>query len=313
MRMVVAAMVVVLSMIGALTAKGTPAGTAIENTAQIDYTIGNVNGSIDSTVDRFVVDRVVDIHIVWEDTAPVEASAGDSGRVLTFRVSNLGNADENVTATYEHNTSSLFDPQHIRMVLDNGDGVYDPADDHNCTGTCLLGADANVTVFLVGDMPDDGTAEPGDWSRDSIKADNSAQATAGPDHQDAVDTVIRSAHDRATGIWLIRDYWLATRKTATIHSDDNATHTGTRITYTVECYIDGNATGHTIGGVTVRDTIPAGTRYVGGSLRLAGVALTDAADSDAGEYDDNATQVEVHMGTLSGTTHTKMQFDVRVK
>jgi uncharacterized repeat protein (TIGR01451 family) len=314
MRMVVAAMVVVLSMFGTLTAKGTPAGTLITNQAQIDYVVGNTAGQVASNEDRFVIDRVADVLLSWQDNAPVEVSAGDNGRILTFRLSNLGNSDDNISLAYEHNASSDFLPQNVQVFIDSdGNGEFDPATDTLVVGGVVLAADANVTLFVVGDIPDDNTTDPNDLSYEILKAETNATATAGPDDPAHIDTVVRTQKDQESGIWVVRDYWLATRKTATIHSDDNATHTGTRITYTVECYIDGNATGHTIDGVTVRDTIPAGTRYVGGSLRLAGAALTDAADSDAGEYDANATQVEVRMGTLIGTTHTKMQFDVRVK
>jgi uncharacterized repeat protein (TIGR01451 family) len=312
--MVVATMVVVLNMIGMLMAKGTPAGTLITNQAQIDYVVGNTPGQIASNEDRFVIDRVADVLLSWQDTAPVEVSAGDNGRVLTFRLSNLGNGDDNISLTYEHNTSSDFLPQNVQVFIDSdGNGEFDPATDTLVGGGVVLAADANVTLFVVGDIPDDNTTDPAARSYEILKAETNATATADSDDPVRVDTVVRTQKDQDSGIWVVRDYWLATRKTATVHSDDNATHTGTRITYTIECYIDGNATGHTIDGVTVRDAIPTGTRFVPGSLRLDDTALTDAADSDAGECDANATQVEVRIGTLSGTTHTKMQFDVRVK
>jgi uncharacterized repeat protein (TIGR01451 family) len=232
---------------------------------------------------------------------------------LTFRVTNLGNGDENITLGYEHNVSSDFLPTGVQIFLDDGDGIYTPGVDTNISALSALGADANVTLFLVGDIPDDNTTAPGKQSSEAIRATSDANATAGADRQHAVDIVVRKKEDVDRGVWGIRDYWVATDKNATVHSDDNAIHTGTRITYTIKAYIDGNTTGHTIGGVTVRDTVPAGTRYVPGSLRLDDAVLTDAIDADAGAYDANATRIEVHMGTLSGTTHKKVHFDVEVK
>jgi uncharacterized repeat protein (TIGR01451 family) len=229
-------------------------------------------------------------------------------------LSNLGNGDDNISLAYEHNTSSDFLPKNVQVFIDSdSNGKFDPASDTLVAGGVVLAADANVTLFVVGDIPDDNTTDPADRSYEILKAETNATATAGSDDPARVDTVVRTQKDQDSGIWVVRDYWLATHKTATVHSDDNATHTGTRITYTIECFIDGNATGRTITGVTVRDTIPVGTRYVPGSLRLNNATLTDAVDGDAGQYDANASRVEVRMGTLSGTTHTKVRFDVEVK
>jgi uncharacterized repeat protein (TIGR01451 family) len=296
-----------------LCAKGTPVGTSITNVAEIAFAVGGVDGNLTSSRDEFVVDRIVDIHIDCQDSAPVEVAAGDTNRVLTFCVSNLGNGGEHITLLHEHNASSDFLPTDVRIFLDDGDGIYVPGVDTNVTDLTALGADTNVTVFLVGDIPDDNTTAPGKQSFEAIRATSDANATTGPDRQHAVDIVVRKKEDVDRGVWVVRDYWLATDKNATVHSEDNATHTGTRITYTIEAYIDGNTTGHTIGGVTVRDTVPAGTRYVSGSLRLDDAVLTDAIDADAGAYDANATRIEVHMGTLSGATHKKVHFDVEVK
>ena len=293
-------------------AKGTPAGTLITNQAQIDYVVGNTPGQIASNEDRFVIDRVVDVRIDWQDSAPIEVSPSDAGRVLTFRVTNQGNGDENITMTYEHNLSSDFAPTSVHIVRDtNGNGIYDPGVDLNITGALHMGADANATLFIVGDIP--ASTAPGDQSHDGLRAQIDANASIGADRQNAVDTVIRRKTDTDAGVWIVRDYWLVARKSLTLHSRDHAAHTGTRITYTIECFIDGNATGRTITGVTVRDTVPVGTRYVPGSLRLNNTTLTDAVDGDAGQYDANASRVEVRMGTLSGTTHTKVRFDVEVK
>jgi uncharacterized repeat protein (TIGR01451 family) len=296
-----------------LCAKGTLVGTPIANAAEIAFTVGGVDRNLTSSTDEFVVDRIVHVDISWEDSAPVEVAAGDVNRVLTFRVTNLGNGDENITLGYEHNVSSDFLPTGVFIFLDDGDGIYTPGVDTNVSTLTALGVDANVTLFLVGDIPDDNTTAPSKQSLEAIRATSNANATSGADRQHAVDIVVRKKEDVDRGVWVIRDYWLATNKSAIVHSDDNATHTGTRITYAIECYIDGNATGRTIPGVTVRDTIPAGTRYVAGSLRLDATTLTDVADGDAGKYDTNTTRVEVRMGTLSGAMHKKVRFDVEVK
>ena len=310
MQKITALTVVLLSMTFLLVAKGTPAGTLISNMALIDYTVGGTDGNLSSNTDQFIIDRVVDIKIDWEDAAPIEVAAGDHDRVLTFLLTNLGNGDENITLGYEHNATSLFVPQGVWIYQDDGDGLFDPTKDSNISRVSL-GADLNATLFLVGTIPDDNTTVPGNQSYEAIRASSDSNATPGADRQHQLDVVIRQGVDVDTGSWVVRNYWLVTDKNATIHSEDNATHTGTRITYTIDCYIDGNVTGKTISNMVVTDNIPANTRYVPGSLRLDAAALTDAVDGDHGEC--NTTQITVRVGTLSGSGHKKVHFDVEVE
>jgi len=292
-------------------AKGTLAGTSINNQANIEFVVGGIDGNISSNADTFVVDRVIDIKLSWEDTAPVEMDSGDDNRVLTFRITNLGNSEENVTLTYEHNASSDFLPQNVRVFKDsNNNGHFDPDADVHIHDINLT-ADANATLFLVGDIPDDNTTTPGSLSREILHATSDTNATTGIDRPQQIDVVIRKGTAVDTGIWVIRDYWLVTEKNATIHSEDNATHTGTRVTYTIRCYLDGNTTGKTIGNLVVTDTIPSNARYVADSLRHNDIPVTDAVDGDAGEA--NATQIEVRLGTLNGSAEQNITFDVEIK
>jgi len=296
---------------GWLHAKGTLAGTAVANQAQIAYVVGAATGAVSSNEDTFVVDRIVDVQTAWQDAAPVKVAAGDQGRVLTFLVTNEGNGDDNLTLSYDHNTSSDFIPTGVTLYEDtNGNGRYDPGVDANVTGLSLA-ADANATIFLVGTIPDDNSTVSGNTSHEILQAATESNASAGADHPGAIDVVIRTGEDNATGIYEIREYWLESRKTATVHSDDNATHTGTRVTYTITVWIGGRAAHHTIAGVHVHDAIPPGTQYVAGSLRLGTAVLSDAADGDRGAY--AAAAIDVNVGTLHGATPQKVQFDVRIR
>lgn len=310
MQKIIFSFLVLLSASILLTAKGTPAGTLISNMALIDYTVGGTDGNLTSNTDQFVIDRVVDIKVDWEDAAAIEVAAGDRDRVLTFLLANLGNGDENITLSYEHNTSSLFLPQGVMIYVDDGDGHFDPTHDTNTTKVSL-GADLNVTLFLVGAIPDDNTTKPGNHSYEILHAASDSNATPGVDRQHQLDIVLRQGSDADQGSWMIREYWLVAEKNATVHTEDNATHTGSRITYTIETYIGGKAAGHTLTDLVVTDTIPDGTRYIPATLRLDGKPLTDRADADRGEC--NTTQVTVRVGTLSGATHKRVQFDVEVE
>jgi uncharacterized repeat protein (TIGR01451 family) len=250
------------------------------------------------------------LDITWQDTNPVEVSAGEQDRVLTFVLSNLGNGDDNVTLTYEHNSSSHFLPENAQLFQDsNANGIFEPGVDM-LIGDITLAADTNTTLFIVADIPD-GNHTGGDLSRDGIKADSQNSATVGADNPDAVDVVIRSGSDSAEGVYVIRDYWLVSQKHAVVDSDDNQTHTGTIITYTIDLFIGGNATGRSIDHLILADSIPIGTTYQAGSLKLNGVSLSDAVDGDRGDYAGN--EVHVDVGSLSGTVHQTVTFDVQVQ
>ncbi len=298
-----------LNTIGMLYARGTHSGTAIVNQTHITYASAGITRNFSSNIDTFVVDKVVDIQIDWEDAAAVTVSAGDSDRVLTFVVSNLGNSDDNITLGHEHNATSDFVPTHVRIFLDDGDGVFDSND--TLVSHVSLPADTNATLFLLGDIPDNNTTAPTHRSLEAIRATTESNATAGADRPGQIDTVIRHANDIDTGIWEIRDYWLVAKKHAIVYSEDNATHTGTRITYTITYAIGGNAVGKTIQNVILTDTIPPGTRYVTGSLRQDGTPRTDAVDGD--NADCNGTQIRLNAGTITGTTQHTFAFDVRVR
>jgi len=296
--------------ISILHAKGTVAGTAIQNRADISYQVGGIEQNLTSNTDHFLVDQIIDLDITWQDSSPVEVGAGEQDRVLTFVLSNLGNGDDNITLTYEHNSSSHFLPENAQLFQDsNGNGIFESGVD-TLIGDITLAADTNTTLFIVADIPD-GNHTGGDLSRDGIKADSQNSATAGADNPDAVDVVIRSDSDRAEGVYVIRDYWLVSQKHAVVHSDDNQTHTGTIITYTIDLSIGGNATGRSIDHLMLTDSIPSGTAYQAGSLKLNGISLSDAVDGDRGDYD--GSEVHVNVASLSGTVHQAVTFDVQVQ
>ncbi len=294
-----------------LYAKGTIAGTAIMNQAEIIYTLSGIEQNMTTNTDSFLVDQIIDLSLSWQDTSPVEVAAGDSDRVLTFVLTNLGNGEDNITLNYEHNSSSNFLSQDTTLFLDsNGNGVYDSGVDMEITDIAL-NADSNATLFIVANIPDDNNTIAGADSHDAIVAYSQGSTTTGIDDPHVVDVVIRTGSDRDEGIYTIRDYWLSSHKSAVVHSDDGMIHTGTIITYSIDLSIGGNADSRMIENVLLQDTIPVGTRYQAGSLRLDGISLTDAVDGDKGVFVSNAVHVEI--GTLSGTVHQILTFDVQVQ
>lgn len=82
---------------------------------------------------------------------------------------------------------------------------------------------------------------------------------------------------------------------------------GALITYTLTASYAGSVP--TSGGL-IEDPIPAGTRYVPGSLKLNGANLTDAADDDPGKADEAGVRISI--GALSARSDVVISFQVRV-
>jgi fimbrial isopeptide formation D2 family protein len=294
-------------------ALGTTAGTSIANRADISYEVNGQPQHVQSNEDRFLVDRIVDIRIDWMDSAPVEVSPGESDRVLRFLLSNLGNADQNVTLSAHHDPAGSFTPppQNVRIFRDsNLNGTFDPGSDLQVSGMSLA-PDANATLFLVADMPD---PIDGNRSLDGIRALSDTNATAGADRPGEVDVVVRRGASTDYGEYRVRDYYLQADKSATAHSADGALHTGTVVTYRIDVSLRGGAGG--FDNVVFRDSVPDGMIYQSGSITLDGTPLSDVADADAGEYDSANDTVVVTLGTLSqsspGSVHRIITFDAKV-
>lgn len=312
-RVVLRFWVLILSLFGfsvsLLYAKGTSAGTAIDNQAQIHYALAGIDYNLTSNQNHFLVDQIVDLHLSWQDNTPIEVGAGDEGRVLIFSLTNLGNSTDLFSLTYEHNSSSDFSPSNPQIYIDsNANGIYDAGTD-TLAADINLTADANVTLFVLADIPTD--VNLSEISQDGILAASHSAVTSGEDRPEVIDTVVRKGRDRDEGVYRVRDYWLSSRKLVTVHSDDNRTHTGTILTYAIEIFIDGNSTGKSIDAIVLGDTIPTGTAYQAGSLRLDAASLSDPADGDAGSFDGSA--IHVNVGTISGTAHKRVTFDVQIQ
>jgi len=307
-----------LALLGAVSlwGRGTPAGTEITNMAEIRYQLpgASLEYSLSSNEDRFVVDRVVDVRVDWSDTGPVEVGPDEPDRVLSFIVSNLGNAEDNLTLSFEHNDSVSFQPpvENVRICLDSdGDGVFDPEQDEEAQRVTLP-SDGNMTVFLVADMPSDPDSN---LSYEKLGVFSETNATEDPERPEVLDVVVRRGEDWAQGSYWMRDYRLVSEKSMEILSSDGELHTGSVVRYTLLVAIEGGD--GRIENVVVEDEIPEGTEYLPGSMTLDGNSLTDEEDADAGSLLEDPDRIRVNLGTLEqsseGRTERNVTFEVRVK
>ncbi|MFZ5563584.1 MAG: hypothetical protein ACOZBW_05980 [Thermodesulfobacteriota bacterium] len=307
-----------------LHAAGAPAGSIISNQAQVTYTVEGVSGfTTASNVSAFAVAEILDVTLSWQDAAPVPVIAGDTDRVLSFRITNTGNGADRYSLTPDGALSGDdFDPVPATLVLDtNGNGAYDAGTDTVYSpgvNDPVLAADASLFVFVLCDIP----SGPGADDTGNIRltatslAGNGAPAgtvIAGAG-EGGTDAVVGTTGAKADAVGTYRAAVLAAAKSAVVSDPYGGTAVvpGAVITYTIVVSVSG--AGATAIGVAVEDPVPDNSEYVAGSLTLNGSGLTDAADADAGDVGQTtADTVTVLLGDLAaGAPARTITFQVRV-
>lgn len=79
----------------------TLAGTTISNQASVEYlVVGSLNKSTtQSNVSTFVVNELIDVQLLWTDASQIIVNSPDAKKVLTFKLTNTGNGNQNYTLT----------------------------------------------------------------------------------------------------------------------------------------------------------------------------------------------------------------------
>ncbi len=147
-----------------LFAAGTASGTTISTSATLTFGDSiETSTTVTSNTDTFVVDNKIDMTVTTLDAAAVQTRPQESAVVLKFKVTNTGNSVQDYSLQALSSSTSItlggetlsdnFDATNVQVVVDNGDGVYNAADD---TQTYIdeLAPDSEATVFIVADMPD---------------------------------------------------------------------------------------------------------------------------------------------------------------
>lgn len=290
-------------------AAGTPAGTVIDNAAQLTYEIGGNPVSLSSNTVSVVVAERIDV-VVTLQSPQVLVAGGGTNRSVLLRVSNTGNGSEAFLLTIDSNLAGDdFDPVPATPAiyfdtdasgdLSAGDVAYVPG-----TNDPVLVADGFVDVLLANDIPlavtngqvgfsgltassATGTGNPGDVF--SGQGDGGVDAVVGTSGGLALDN----------GEYLVSDVAVSVVKTVVVADPFGGTEPvpGATLTYSIAVQV--NSAG-TASNSTVNDPVPANTSYVPSSISLNGSALSDAIDGDAGEFDSSAVpSVIVRLGDLT--------------
>jgi len=300
-------------------AVGVAAGTTIQNQASASYDVGATSLTVQSAVNSVTVDEIVDVSVTLQ-SPPVAVSPNDTGRVLTYLVTNTGNGVEVI----EFDPDSVlpgdnFDPTFNSIYLDDGDGLFDALVDTPYTkGFNDPSLDANdpgndsITVFLLNDIP--GTALNGETGLSRLTATSAVIGAQAPGTVVAnggdggtIDAMVGTSggQDAEDGTYIVAAVNVTLTKVATIlpHATFGIEPVpGATIQYSITVSVTGSGTAQNL---VVTDSIPANTIFVNNSIVLSDgsgtTPLSDAADADAGDFDVTlAGAVTVDLGDVAG-------------
>ncbi|WP_174286546.1 hypothetical protein [Sphingomonas bacterium] len=281
-------------------------GTHIDNVAMLRFAVGGVDRSIPSNTASIVVAERLDLTLVRTGSGSV---AHDPHTVIATTLTNTGSGHEafDVTAT----VGAAAATGAIVAIDVDGNGRYDPAHDTLLTNgrTPTLAPGASVALLVVADTsaPDTTSLTIAAKAATASGTPGTVAAGAGDGGGDAIVGTTGATASVTIGIADANTPPTLT-KTQAVHAPDGSDKpvSGAVVTYTLDATF-GGATA----GVRIADPVPAGTRYVAGSLTLDGAALSDAADADAGQSD--GTTVAVTIGAIPSASTHRVQFQVQIQ
>ena len=286
-------------------AAGTLAGTDIDNVAEATYDTPSGPVTIQSNLVRIKVDELLDVTVVTTDPGDITTAPGATGNVQTFRVTNTGNGEEAFRLTANTGVGGDdFDPTLTQIVIDtNGNGVYDPGVDTVYVAGSndpILQPDQSRIVFVITSTPvavtngNRGTTNLMAVAVTGSGTPGTSFAGAGQGGGNAVVGTTGADAD-ANSFLAVQAASLALVKSATIVDPfgGNRPVPGAVITYSIVATISGAGT---LNNLIITDPIPAGVVYQSGSITHETAALTDAADTDAGNF--NGTRISVAAGNV---------------
>jgi len=260
----------------------TPAGTAIRSITVLTF-VGS-NGLTYSAADTLTL-------IVGQaggaDVLPQRSVVTDPATTVTFAhtVSNIGNGTDGISVSAISRAGWT-----TRVYLDADQSGTLTAGDQLLASPISLAMGATAAILVQEDVPP--SAARGTTDSVDVRATSSFDPTA-------TDLVVDATNIRAAGI----------RVDLAKSVDHPTTTVGDVVTYTITYTAVGAGSATSL---VIRDSIPAGTTYVPGTLHLKGASLSDAADADAGLFDGANNAVIVQAGNVAAGQSGTVTFQARV-
>jgi uncharacterized repeat protein (TIGR01451 family) len=299
-------------------ATGTPAGTLIQNTATVSFTVGANVTTLQSTTNTVKVDQLIGVAVTPLFSTPV--AVGGTSTILAYQVTNTGNGTDSFDLTAAPNVAGNgFNTVLQAVVVDsNGNAVYDPGVDAtiaNAAAGPAMAPDATLRVFVIVAPP----ASASDTQTSQVRLTASSITGTGKPGtlfagkgNGGVDAVVGLSGGMANALEaLVANLAQVTlTKSATIADPFGGVSpvAGAVVTYSIVAHATGSGSAT---GLVITDAFPAGTTYRAGTVTLNGASLTDAADGDAATV--SSTGIAVSLGNVAGGSADKtVTFQVKI-
>jgi len=310
---------------------GTDAGVNIANTATVNFAVGgNAQTPVNSNTVQTVVDELIDVVVVDDNSGSVGVSVGEVAALLQFSVTNNGNGDEVFRIIADDTVvEGGFNPSLNQLYLESnglaglqigGDTPYVSG-----SGDPVLSEDETLVVYVTADIP--GGLSQGDNGDVELRAiaqtiitqagvddpNLPAWPTPGTSYAGAGDgggaAVVGSSNDinnllvRTAGRYTVSDAVVAINKSASAVVDPfggTILVPGTVITYQIDVTVTGSGTADSL---VITDPIPAELQYQTGTLRIGGVPEDDdfaPAGTDVSGFDAPNATISIDRGSVVG-------------
>ncbi len=310
---------ILLLLFSSLYAKGVSAGTVIENSATLTFSMQEDDFSIQSNVVKDIVNQLIDVDVSWMDTDPVTVGRGDKERVLTFKVINSGNGqDLFLLESDEAGGHSDFKTNCKKIYLDTNDNLMLDKND-KIVSSVSLKADETALLFVSSNIEEKISANKGAKSYVRLKATSKRGGSGvrgtlhkkgGIDGIDAIDG-IRGGVASEDGIYQLLDVnvyiqksiWQANKRVDTFNINS-------LLQIEIDVAISGEGVVHDL---SIRDMLPKEVSYVQNTMTVDGKTLTDARDRDGGKYLVLERGVVVFFKKLQAPSKHTITYKVKVK
>jgi uncharacterized repeat protein (TIGR01451 family) len=311
-------------------AAGTAAGTLIPNSVTLTYSInGRAATPAVANATVLVVAEIINVLLTRQDASLVAVSSPDTGRALSFLLTNSGNAIHTFGLTRNDAlTGDQFDPISVAgsaIYLESGaqagfqptgpnaDNLYIPGQNDPA-----LAPDASRLVYILSNIP--ASQASGAVGNSSLAASSTTPGAAGKAPgfslpglgQGGVMAVVGGSQAQAvaTSGYLVSGLLSSLAKTVSLVRDPaggQLVMPGAELTYRLVLALTGTGTAENL---AVTDPLPAATTYVPGSLTVDGAPRTDAPDADNANY--AAGVVSVLFGNTPAPATRVIEFKVTV-
>ncbi|WP_456391520.1 hypothetical protein [Nitratifractor sp.] len=305
MRKKIAAAAAALLMATGAYATGTAAGTSIDNSVTLSYDVGGVaQTAVNSNTDTFVVDRKIDV-IVTADNTPLDVPPSAQDQNLSFTIVNQGNDTETFDLAGTYNlTGDDFDPQNCSIIDSGG----------NTVSSVNLAEDANTTVYVSCDIPDNTQVQADDNGTVSLKATVNGRTNDSGDADDP--TVVQNVFADGAGsddnehegdysargtYHIISPNLTASKSSCVIDDPVNGTTNpkripGATVRYVIEVKNEGNTDAENVQTI---DTIDSHLSITGQEILSGACNCASPSGSSAGSASTSGQDVTLDFGTVA--------------